>query len=662
VVRRANAKQTQGGTRVTGWLGVWLLIAGVSAQAGATQAPPPRVAEVSVIVTASAPPAGSRTMDAEQLAALPGATPDEQLRAVAGFSLFRRSSSRYANPTTHGVTMRGLSASGASRGLVLLEGIPLNDGFGAWVTWTRVPSLALDRIVVTPGAAGDLFGSDALGGVIQLQSAMPSVTRGTVAVEAGSNGTYVAESAGGGRVDRLSWFGATSLVNTDGTIPLEPASIGAVDRATDARWWNGFGRLELNTTSGRWAVFGFGGRDDRGNGTVEQRNRMSGGTVAATYTTTTNTSTFSARVSMSPNTFRQSFSAVSATRATENVTNRQLIDSTTTRVVVEAGRTWTRAYALVRGAFNRASAEFSETRSTGTTTVELIDRSESVSAQAAWTGWNNVTATGGLRHEWRIAPTDAKERDRALVGRVGVDWRVRPDVSLRATTAVSHRWPTLNELARGFRVGSAVTLANPDLAPERATSVEVGAAWDGEGGRLGATVFHSVVDDAIANVTLPSLTGIVRQRRNAGDAVATGVEVDGELAVSTWARISASAVVVDATFQRSLEPTIEGKRLPQVPRVSGAVSAVVMRGPVTSGVTIKSTGHQFDDDRNTFRLAAATLVDATVSARFGRLRVFGVVENLFDARVETGRTPLVSLAPGRAARIGVSVSLGGLLR
>jgi outer membrane receptor protein involved in Fe transport len=96
--------------------------------------------------------------------------------------------------------------------------------------------------------------------------------------------------------------------------------------------------------------------------------------------------------------------------------------------------------------------------------------------------------------------------------------------------------------------------------------------------------------------------------------------------------------------------------------VSGAVSAVVMRGPVTSAITIKSTGHQFDDDRNTFRLAAATLVDATVSARFGRLRVFGVVENLFDARVETGRTPLVSLAPGRAARIGVSVSLGGLLR
>jgi hypothetical protein len=47
---------------------------------------------------------------------VPALTPDEVLRTVSGFSLFRRTSSRASNPTTHGVTMRGLSASGSSRG------------------------------------------------------------------------------------------------------------------------------------------------------------------------------------------------------------------------------------------------------------------------------------------------------------------------------------------------------------------------------------------------------------------------------------------------------------------------------------------------------------------------------------------------------------------
>ena len=58
---------------------------------------------------------------------------DDQLKTVPGFSLFRRTSSRVANPTTQGLTMRGLSASGASRGLVLVDGIPLNDAFGGWL-------------------------------------------------------------------------------------------------------------------------------------------------------------------------------------------------------------------------------------------------------------------------------------------------------------------------------------------------------------------------------------------------------------------------------------------------------------------------------------------------------------------------------------------------
>ena len=103
---------------------------------------------------------------------------DDALRQVVGFSLFRRTSSRTANPTTQGVSLRGLGASGASRALVLADGVPLNDPFGSWVYWARQPRLAVERLEVLRGGGADLYGSGALGGVVQLVSRDARAGRG----------------------------------------------------------------------------------------------------------------------------------------------------------------------------------------------------------------------------------------------------------------------------------------------------------------------------------------------------------------------------------------------------------------------------------------------------------------------------------------------------
>jgi hypothetical protein len=68
-----------------------------------------------------------RTMTGEQLREAPGFTLDDRLRQVAGFQLFRRTSSWVANPTTEGTTLRGLGSTAASRTLVLTDQVPLND-------------------------------------------------------------------------------------------------------------------------------------------------------------------------------------------------------------------------------------------------------------------------------------------------------------------------------------------------------------------------------------------------------------------------------------------------------------------------------------------------------------------------------------------------------
>src|SRR5882724_10323356 len=87
-------------------------------------------------------------VNADDLKTTAAVTLDDALRQIAGFSLFRRSGSRTANPTSQGVSLRGLGASGASRALVLADGVPLNDPFGGWVYWDRVPRESISQVEV----------------------------------------------------------------------------------------------------------------------------------------------------------------------------------------------------------------------------------------------------------------------------------------------------------------------------------------------------------------------------------------------------------------------------------------------------------------------------------------------------------------------------------
>src|SRR3989338_4085035 len=85
---------------------------------------------------------------AEDIRQSVGQTVDDILRQVPGFSLFRRASSLVTHPTSQGVSLRGIGPSGTSRALVLLDGVPINDPFGGWVSWNKIPLQAIEQIEI----------------------------------------------------------------------------------------------------------------------------------------------------------------------------------------------------------------------------------------------------------------------------------------------------------------------------------------------------------------------------------------------------------------------------------------------------------------------------------------------------------------------------------
>ena len=119
-------------------------------------------------------PASVTVLTREDVKQSASQTVDDLLRQVPGFSLFRRSSSVVTHPTTQGLSLRGIGPSGASRVLVLQDGVPLNDPFGGWVHWSRVPLQAVQQIEVVRGGGSSVWGNMALGGVVQILTRRPT--------------------------------------------------------------------------------------------------------------------------------------------------------------------------------------------------------------------------------------------------------------------------------------------------------------------------------------------------------------------------------------------------------------------------------------------------------------------------------------------------------
>src|SRR5438876_9863270 len=156
------------------------------------EAAPPKATDTVTVTATRTPerladtPASVVILTQQTIAISASPAVDETLRQVPGFTLFRRSGSRTANPTSQGASLRGLGGSGTSRALVLDDGVPLNDPFGGWIFWGRVPRASLDRIEILRGGASDVYGSGAMSGVVQFIRRKDDIA---IDVDAGSQRT-----------------------------------------------------------------------------------------------------------------------------------------------------------------------------------------------------------------------------------------------------------------------------------------------------------------------------------------------------------------------------------------------------------------------------------------------------------------------------------------
>ncbi len=217
-------------------------------------------------------PVTTRTLSTLQLSTTAALSLDDQVRQLPGVEMFRRSSSLVANPTSQGISVRGLGSTSASRTLVTQDDVPLNDPIGGWIHWEEQPELAIQSAELVRGGASDLYGSSAIGGVLNMITVRPTRDQLQLRSSYGGEGTY--DGSALASIKRGPWglLASGGALGTDGYIQEAPFQRGPVDIASNMHSQNGLVVLDHGRGPLRLFLRGSGMNEARANGTPFQTN------------------------------------------------------------------------------------------------------------------------------------------------------------------------------------------------------------------------------------------------------------------------------------------------------------------------------------------------------------------------------------------------------
>jgi len=607
-------------------------------------------------------PVPAAVLDAIALNAVPAAATDAMLRALPGVD-YTRSNSAFTN---YGQLRSSFDGAGENRGLVTVDGIFAQDGFGGQIDWPAYPSAEIARAELLQGAGSALYGSGAVGGALDLSTFGPR--------EPGAPPD--------GFVDAMSGTRAWAALDAGIRTPLGPAATMALfvdDRRAAYRdfpldFSSPIDAAAQSSSSAEQLRVAFGAAAHRLElGALASADQQPEG--RPNYWQSRRLAQYAVRYSAAGSRWLLGLTAYARNGFVTNVDDQFPAMPGVLRYVqhvptVESGfiANWIGSNAggdvvarlderTVRGADDQFDPGGTLQNSgsgrqwLGGLALQRDVRRGRFEAlyglradRVASYGLRTLTGTTALNPPDRAAD--------ALSPRVALRYDLTPALALRASAGAGFRAPYLNELVRGFQIGKTVFAPNPNLVPERSASAGAGLDYLIGAGRLTLSVSSVRVHDAIAFETLsPTL----QMRANVARTRTDGAMLAYALAVGPCARVRASGTTQYARVAAGPVPLL-GKRLAFVPERSADVGIEGDVGSIGAAADVAFLGQTYADDLNTQPLGAVTLVGFKVGVPVGA----GATLSLSGSNV-TNRSYLSSqdrLGPPSTYALSLHVPIG----
>jgi vitamin B12 transporter len=514
---------------------------------------------------------------------------------------------------------------------VLIDGVKLNDPSTTGGGYNFATLLAGDvsRIEVLRGPQSTLWGSQAIGGVVNLITETPEgPLAGTATLEGGSRATAYARVGVGAGGDWGGWRLAAGQYTT--------AGVSNFDKAMGGKEKDGYhnaaisGRADINVTD--WASLDV--RASYAAGRNEYDSSLPAPPYALGDTTDygktkelvgyvgTRLSNFDGALNSR---IGYAYTQTDRDNYDPTLSAPKTFDARGTDSSLEYQGTWTinPIWRAVFGAetertwFRTASPSFSP---------DVIRRAvgmDSVYGQLQAKPVEGLTLTGGVRHD------DHDTFGGATTYQAGAAWSPNAGATIfRANYGEGFKAPSLYQIYSPY--------GDRNLKPEEAKSWDLSVEHSVLEGRLRGSITYFNRDtknqiDFLSNNTPPNF-GVYA---NTAKTKADGVEVEASYAINSIVTVSGNYTNLDAV-NRSPGSNYGKDLARRAGETANADLAIDLPSGLNGGVSLQYVGHSFDNASNTRRLKSYVLTDVRVAYPINEtFEVYGRIENLFDQQYET---------------------------
>jgi len=596
-------------------------------------------------------PLSATVISRDAITMAPGRSIDDLLRGVPSVQLPADNADTLF-PLIPSIAIRGLGVGDtATRALVLADGIPLNGAFFGNVLWNRVPKSLTDRVEVVRGGSSNLYGSFAMGGVVNLVTQVPAAREASADVIAGQQGRREGNARFG---DALADRGVAYSLNLDAydndgyNALLEPVP---VEVPLAGRLANLQGRVDFGLGSTAKGFVRAGYNDQRRTGSYQLQHAdatvgdLAGGVDIA----------LGGAGSLALRAFyvREQFDIANVSvpdPQTSFVSNQHDIDSHDTGL----SAAWTQTF---RGVLRRLTAgadlryidggDDQQVFNAPATPVASQIRGEGrqtslgVFGEVSLAPVDAVEILAGLRvdsfkdHGGRIVTDGVAQQfaDRTLhiaSPRLAASWQFSEMALVRGSVYQGFRAPTLAERYRSFETPTFRGLSNPALDEERLTGGDIGVDARIGAVSLQVSAFHNRLKNFVGSVEDDSFTDKFTVRNaNVAEVRSRGLELAGAVPLGSAVSLTGSYTYTDAAV---VEGPLTGNKVEGTPRHAAQLALLARLG---SGWTIyprvRYVGETYQDITNEAKQDARTLLDLRLAYRVNQhIELSLIGENVLD--------------------------------
>ncbi len=505
-----------------------------------------------------------------------------------------------------GVFLRGTESDHV---LVLVNGIRIGSASAGLTSFELLPMEQIERIEVIRGPRASQWGSEAIGGVIQIFTRRGST--GSRAYAGAGGGTFETYSVGGGTggvAHRTDYHLDASYFTTAGFDARQPvAGPFGVDQPDDDGYKNAsvHARIGHRLATGvaadafLWRASGTTEFDGNFQDETDFTQQVVGAAIGFTLTPA-----WKLHLRAGESRDESENFAPNGTLASRFDTKRQEL---TTQNDLKVGR---------NGLFT-LGADFRDEQVTSDAVFAETSR-ENLGMFAQY-----LSALGAHRVLASIRYDDNQTFASETTGGLGWSFQGMSGIRFYASYGTAFKAPSFNELYFP-------DFGNPRLDPETSESYEIGMEGVQKWGEWGAHIYHTNIDDLIATVFDPDSGSFFPD--NVERARVKGLEFELSTEIVGW-QLAAAASFLDP------ENRLTGKRLRRRVEKSLNIEGYRDIGRWTVGGRLLAQGDRYEDAENSIRLAGYGIFDLTAEYSLGRrLSIRARLGNLFDKQYQTADT------------------------